>query len=85
MQPDFDSRGVTRPLSAFLRLAMLGSCALTVSALVATRWRRCHADVRPMNTYTSYSKEFCHRNMRREKLAKTHKRIETVCVCCRRQ
>ena len=24
MQPDFDSRGVTRPLSAFLRLAMLG-------------------------------------------------------------
>ena len=27
MQPDFDSRGVTRPLSAFLRLAMLGSPA----------------------------------------------------------
>eukprot|EP01046_Picozoa_sp_COSAG06_P064027 COSAG06_NODE_15120_length_1096_cov_1.377131_2_plen_24_part_01 len=24
MQPGFDSRGVTRPLSAFLRLAMLG-------------------------------------------------------------
>ena len=24
MQPEFDSRGVTRPLSAFLRLAMLG-------------------------------------------------------------
>ena len=24
MQPDFDSRGVTRPLSAFLRLAMMG-------------------------------------------------------------
>ena len=27
MQPDFDSRGVTRPLSAFLRLAMLGCLA----------------------------------------------------------
>ena len=27
MQPDFGSRGVTRPLSAFLRLAMLsGNC-----------------------------------------------------------
>ena len=28
MQPDFDSRGVTRPLSAFLRLAMMGCPAL---------------------------------------------------------
>ena len=35
MQPDFGSRGVTRPLSAFLRLAMLGCPAAARGQLAA--------------------------------------------------
>ena len=48
MQPDFDSRGVTRPLSAFLRLAMLGCPARRARGQLAAGacapepvWDRC--------------------------------------------
>ena len=48
MQPDFDSRGVTRPLSAFLRLAMLGCPAWRAHGQLAAGacapepvWDRC--------------------------------------------
>ena len=48
MQPDFDSRGVTRPLSAFLRLAMLGCPARRARGQLAASarapepvWDRC--------------------------------------------
>ena len=48
MQPDFDSRGVTRPLTAFLRLAMLGCPARRARGQLAAGacapepvWDRC--------------------------------------------
>eukprot|EP01046_Picozoa_sp_COSAG06_P008203 COSAG06_NODE_412_length_16042_cov_52.419934_10_plen_94_part_00 len=48
MQPDFDSRGVTRPLSALLRLAMLGCPARRARGQLAAGacapepvWDRC--------------------------------------------
>ena len=48
MQPDFDSRGVTRPLSAFLRLALLGCPARRARGQLAAGacapepvWDRC--------------------------------------------
>ena len=64
MQPDFGSRGVTRPLSAFLRLAMLGCPARRARGQLAAGacapepvWDRCADGLRAVVLWAAAPEE----------------------------